>query len=236
VPVYAQQPKIVRPRERATALAAVAVVQLAFGFVLLTGLHVDVSRSRDLVERLVSITLPKPPLPPPPVKPQPKARKQTAAPKAQPAKLGGSPGPKPAHAPPSVTPVVAVKPSVPPSGGGSGTGPAAGTGAGGGAGGNGYGGDDDGTDLELIAGEITRRDYPRDLGEAGIGGHVSATFTVQVNGRATGCRVTRSSGVPELDSLTCRLIEQRFRFRPSTDRHGRPISEEADYDYDWVAR
>jgi periplasmic protein TonB len=236
MPVYAQQPKIVRPRERATALAAVAIVQLALGFVLLNGLHVDVSRSRELVGQLVSITLPKPPPPPPPVKPPPKPRKQTAAPKAEPAKLGGSPGPKPAHAPPSVTPVVAVKPSAAPSGGGSGTGPAIGAGAGGGTGGNGYGEDDGGTDLELIAGEITRRDYPRDLGEAGIGGHVSATFTVQVNGRATGCRVTRSSGVPELDSLTCRLIEQRFRFRPSTDRYGRPISEDADYDYDWVAR
>jgi protein TonB len=38
----------------------------------------------------------------------------------------------------------------------------------------------------------------------------------------TGCRVTRSSGSRALDSTTCRLIEQRFRFRPSRDALGRP--------------
>jgi protein TonB len=240
MPVYAQQTKIVRPRERLGALAAVVVVQLVFGFVLLRGLHVDVSRSRDLVAQLVSIALPKPPpppvQPPPPPRPSPKAKHEQSAPKAAPVKLGGSPGAKPAHATPSVAPVVAVKPTAAPSGGGSGTGPAAGAGAGGGTGGNGYGDDEGGSDLELISGDITDRDYPRDLGEAGVGGHVSATFTVLTNGRAVGCHITRSSRVSELDSLTCRLIEQRFRFRPGTDRYGRPVSEEADYDYDWVAR
>jgi len=63
---------------------------------------------------------------------------------------------------------------------------------------------------------------------------VSVTFTVQVNGRATGCRITRSSRVPQLDALTCRIIEQRFRFRPSTDRYGRPMADEVDWDHDWI--
>ena len=58
--------------------------------------------------------------------------------------------------------------------------------------------------------------------------------TVEVNGRATGCHVTRSSRVPELDALTCRLIEQRFRFRPSMDRYGRPFADEVDWDHDWI--
>jgi protein TonB len=142
----------------------------------------------------------------------------------------------PAHAPPSVTPIVPVHPTVAASGGGSGSGPATGSGAGGGAGGQGYGGDDGGgTDLELISGEIRPSDYPRHLGNAGIGGRVTATFTVQVNGRPTGCRVTRSSGNLELDALTCRLIEKRFRFRPSLDRFGRPIPDEVDWDHDWIA-
>jgi protein TonB len=60
-------------------------------------------------------------------------------------------------------------------------------------------------------------------------------FTVGVDGRARGCRVTRSSGVAELDALTCRLIEKRFRFRPSTDRYGRPVPDEVDWDHDWIA-
>jgi len=235
-PAYAQQTKIVRPRERVFALAAVVVIQAALAIVLFSGFHVDVSRPGEMIQRLVDVTLAKPPPPVVPIEPRRSKRRQTAAPKAKPDELGGSPGPQPAHAPPSVAPVVAVKPMAAPSGGGTGSGSALGSGAGGGAGGNGYGDDEGGTDLELIAGEITTRDYPRDLGDAGIGGHVSASFTVLTNGRVAGCHITRSSGVRELDNLTCRILEQRFRFRPSTDRYGRQISEEADYDYDWIPR
>jgi protein TonB len=135
-----------------------------------------------------------------------------------------------------VAPIVAVQPSAAPSGGGSGTGPVLGGGAGGGAGGNGYGDSEGGgTDLEQIAGEISPRDYPRHLREAGIGGTVGILFTVGVNGRVTKCAVTRSSGVPELDSLTCRLIQQRFLFRPATDRYGRPVSDEVEGEHEWIA-
>ena len=119
---------------------------------------------------------------------------------------------------------------------GSGTGPAIGSGAGGGTGGNGYGNDEGGTELEQIAGEITSRDYPRDLREAGVGGRVQFTFTVEPNGRVGRCTVTRSSGVPELDALTCRLVQQRFVYRPSTDRFGRPIEDEVEGEHDWIPR
>ena len=60
-------------------------------------------------------------------------------------------------------------------------------------------------------------------------------FTVGTSGRVASCTVTRSSGVPELDALTCRLIVRRFRYRPSTDRHGRPMPEEVEGEHDWVA-
>lgn len=236
MPAYAQRDRTMRPRERAFALAAVALVQLGVGLALLRGLHVEITRASDVVQKLVEIAVPKPPPaipPPPPPKPQPH---RAAAPKAAPEKLGGSPGPKPAHAPPSVTPVVAVKPSAAPSGGGTGTGPALGSGAGGGTGGNGYGEGEGGTDLQQIAGEITARDYPRYLREAGIGGRVEFVFTVEPNGRVGRCAVTRSSGVPELDALTCRLVQQRFVYRPSTDRYGRPIADEVEGEHDWIPR
>ena len=225
-----------RPRERFYALAAVVLIQAVFALVLLSGFRVDVARSRDVVQRLVDISLPKPP-PPRVVEVRPRPARNhhaAAAPKAAPEKLGGSPGPQPAHAPPSVTPVVAVVPKAAPSGGGSGTGPAMGSGAGGGTGGNGYGGDDGGSDLEHIAGEIERSDYPPELGRAGIGGRISVTLTVEPNGRVSTCRITRSTGVPQLDALTCRIMQQRFRFRPSTDRYGRPIRDEVDWDHDWI--
>lgn len=232
MPAYVQARRTVRPRERAYALAAVALVQGALGFALLTGLRVNLSRPGEIVQHLIAVTLQKPP---PVVEPPPKPRQhKAAAPKAAPEKLGGSPGPKPAHAPPSVTPVVAVKPSAAPSGGGTGTGPAIGAGAGGGTGGNGYGADEGGTDLEQIAGEITSRDYPKGLRDAGIGGRVEFTFTVEPNGRVGPCTVTRSSGVAELDALTCRLVQQRFLYRPSTDHYGRPIADEVDGEHDWI--
>ena len=222
-----------RPRERAYALTAVAVVQLCLGFALLTGLRVDLRRSGEVVQQLIAVTLSKPP-PPPRLEPRPRPHPQSA-PRAAPAKLGGSPGPQPAHAPPAVAPVIPLKPSAAPSGGGSGSGPAIGSGAGGASGGEGYGaGEGGGTDLEQIAGEITRRDYPRNLRERGIGGVVGLSFRVEPTGLVSRCTVTQSSGVPELDALTCRLIVQRFRFRPSTDRYGRPIADTVDGEHEWI--
>lgn len=227
----------VGPRERLAALAAVALVQVALGLALINGLKVDLSQSGEMVERLVEVALP--PKPPPPItvsKPNPRPdRRSSPAPRAAPKPPGGPPGPQLAHAPPSVASVIVLRPAVAPSGGGTGTGPALGAGAGGGSGGEGYGGDGGGTDLEKIAGDIEPSDYPRALGNRGIGGRVSVTFTVETTGRVTNCRVTRSSGIPELDALTCRLMEQRFRFRPSTDRYGRPIRDEVDWDHDWIA-
>jgi protein TonB len=129
-----------------------------------------------------------------------------------------------------------VRPSAAPSGGGAGSGPALGSGLGGGTSGTGYGaGDDAGTDLVQIAGAILPSDYPRHLREAGIGGRVGVLFGVGADGRVTRCAIARSSGVPELDALTCRLIQQRFRYRPSTDARGRPIPDEVEGEHVWVA-
>ena len=137
--------------------------------------------------------------------------------------------------------VVLPVPKVASGGGKAGRGgPSAGFGAGGGHGGNGNGdGDGDGeggTDLYQIAGGIGPADYPQGLRDRGVGGRVFMTFTVAPNGRVTRCSVTRSSGVPELDQLTCRLIQQRFVFHPSTDRTGRPIADEVEGEHLWTAR
>ena len=231
----------VGPRERLVAFAAVALVQLALGLILVDGLRIEGGGRSEAVQRLIQVVLPRTPPPvPPPVRPRPKAKVQhsgSSAPEALPKPIGGSPGPQPSHAMPAPTPVVAVHPSAPASGGGSGTGPALGSGTGGGSGGQGYGGDGgDGSDLVQIAGSIGQSDYPRDLRERGIGGRVEFEFTVEPNGRVGRCSITRSSGVAELDALTCRLVQQRFVYRPSTDRYGRPIEDEVDGVYDWVTR
>ena len=236
MPAYAEHETLVRPRERAYALAAVVLVQAVFALVLLIGLRVPIARAGSEVQRLIRITLDIP-LPPPPPAPRTAAHtapKPSSAPKAAPDKLGGSPGPVPAHAPPSVKPVVPVQPNAAPSGGGAGTGPAAGSGSGGGAGGTGFGASGGGgRDLEQIAGDITPRDYPRHLARAGIGGTVRMRGVVGVDGRVRGCAVSRSSGVPELDVLTCRLVEQRFVYRPATDRSGRPVPDQIEIEWTW---
>src|SRR4051794_3143804 len=150
MPAYAGRRRITRPRERLYALAAVVLIQAVLAIVLFRGFRVEITRPTDIVQRLVDLTLAKPP-PPPIIKVTPRAPRpqhhENAAPKAAPQKLGGSPGPEPSHAPPSVTPIVPVKPTAAPSGGGTGVGPAAGSGAGGGTGGSGYGADDGGSDL-----------------------------------------------------------------------------------------
>lgn len=237
MPAYVRQGNGVRPRERAFALAVVLVIQLGLGVLLVRGFNVDFTPTRDIVQQLIEVTLAKPPPPPsPPKASPPRQHRSTAAPKADTDRFGGSPGPTLAHASPSVTPAIAIKPVAAASGGGQGSGTASASGAEGGTGGNGLGEGEVGTDLEQIAGKITLGDYPRALREAGIGGRVSFIFTVEPNGRVGSCRVTASSGVPELDRLTCSLVQQRFRYRPSTNASGRPISDDVEGEHEWIAR
>ena len=218
----------VGPRERIPALVAAAAVQAILVLVLLTGLRVPLSRTSAAVERLIDVQLPPPPVPPErlPAKP--------AAPAPKAAKPAASPGP-PVHKVAAVAPVVALAAPVRPAGGGKGADASVGNGAGGGNGQGSGEGDDGGTDLVQIAGAILPSDYPRHLGNSGIGGRVSVILNVGIAGRVTRCAVTRSSGVPELDALTCRLMQQRFLFRPSTDERGHPVPDEVEWDYDWVA-
>jgi protein TonB len=59
-------------------------------------------------------------------------------------------------------------------------------------------------------------------------------YVVGTDGSVGGCRVTRSSGHAELDETTCRLIEQRFRYRPARDGAGRPVPETVSRTFDWL--
>jgi len=104
--------------------------------------------------------------------------------------------------------------------GGVGTGTGSG-GSGSGTGGGGFGGQ--GTRPMLISPTLGRRDYPDDVYRYWPrGGTVFIAFRVQIDGRATDCKINRSSGVPAIDQWTCRLAETHLRFRPATDERGRP--------------
>lgn len=83
------------------------------------------------------------------------------------------------------------------------------------------------------AGVIRDRDYPAGASRRNAGGTVVAHFDVQPDGRVAGCRVVQSSGNPDLDATTCRLIEARFRYTPARDAAGNPVADVAGWRQDW---
>ena len=72
--------------------------------------------------------------------------------------------------------------------------------------------------------------------EAGLGGTVGVRFQIEADGRVSDCAVEKSSGSKELDDTTCRLIVERFRFRPSLDPNGRPVPATMIQNHIWVMR
>ena len=118
---------------------------------------------------------------------------------------------------------------------GTGTATGSGGGAGGAGDGNGGGGKGDGGGhpARLTAGAIRDRDYPASARAARREGSVTVTFVVGVNGRVHDCRVAHTSGDATLDSATCRLVTDRFRYAPATDASGAPVPETRGWRQDW---
>ncbi len=241
----------VRPlaRDRAAAALGAAALQALILYALFVGLAV--AMPDDLVRDLKLIALvPSPPPPPPPapvVRPPPKQQQVSRT------RAGGSPPNIRSRPTPVVAPLPIVRLPVPPlvaapipdfgsdpsRGAASRPGPGIGTGGWGRGTGDDIGdgpGDDDGGGIppRLLRGRLRDSDYPSGAGEAGIGGTVSVRYRVEIDGRASDCLVTESSGSFELDDLTCRLIEQRFRFAPSRDRTGRPVRSYIVENHSWM--
>ncbi|WP_232496022.1 energy transducer TonB [Novosphingobium kaempferiae] len=106
-----------------------------------------------------------------------------------------------------------------------------GQGAGGIGDGDGGGGDGDGdgegdalTRPKQIRGRLHFSDLPPDLREAKTGGELRLRYRIGIDGRVSDCRIMVSSGRPELDATTCRLITERFRFKPSKNARGEPVA------------
>ncbi|MFN4222329.1 MAG: TonB family protein [Novosphingobium meiothermophilum] len=142
-------------------------------------------------------------------------------------------------APPSPAPPVAAKGEDVRSGAAA---QGEGTGAGGQGSGTGSGASGSGTGgglarkAEKIAGDIkSARDYPAASRDDRIGKRVVIVLTVGTDGRVSKCRVWRPSGVPDADAVTCRLAQERFRFRPATDSEGNPVVSEYGWEQRWFA-
>lgn len=99
-----------------------------------------------------------------------------------------------------------------------------GTGSGGSGSGQGSGG---ASKAVHVSGQISNaRDFPVPPGgrEARIGKSVILALNIAPSGRATACRVYRSSGFPDTDATACKLAVERLRFKPATNAAGEPIT------------
>jgi protein TonB len=217
-------------RDRVVAGIGTAVVLALFGYMLVRGLTVGMTFRVEQPLALLDLRAPPPPPPrrPPPERPKPK---RAAAPSPPNFRSKAVPIVVP---PPIVPPVAPPPPLVVARQPGIGTDASAGAsnragpgeGAGGEGDGTGSGGEGDGggdTAPRQIKGHLSFSDLPADLRAAGISGTVGVRYHVETDGHVTGCVASQSSGHAELDSLTCHLIEQRFRFAPSRDGQGNPV-------------
>jgi protein TonB len=198
---------------RIVAIIIVALIHVAVGYALVTGLAY--SAVKKAIERVTTVDIEEPPppkdeppppeppkdtAPPPPVAPPPPMNISVAPPQIQtqptipppaPPALRVPP-PAPMAPPPPPPPRVAAKKATPKGNPGN---------------------------------WANSNDYPsRALREEKEG---ITRFTVQIgsDGRVTSCSVTGSSGTPELDSTTCSLIQRRARFNPAINSDGQPTSD-----------
>ncbi|MDQ3075405.1 MAG: energy transducer TonB [Pseudomonadota bacterium] len=228
-------------RDRVATIAAVVLIHaaLAYAFLNLSGTLRAIEDQAALQMFDLSETPPPPPIveiPPEPEQAQPEEDEGAASPPNIKSVATPVVAPKPRIALPVPVPIVvtetpnigneATQGAAPVPGPGTGAG---GTGTGTGSGGSGSGtggGGSGGTETRpsiVESTKLTLRDYPPGAGRAWPrGGRVFVAVRVQVDGRATDCKVNRSSGNRAIDADTCRLVEARVRFTPARDAEGRP--------------
>jgi periplasmic protein TonB len=231
--------------ERIKSGLIVAALHAALGYAFIAGPGFHVPNAPGDRLKLFDVPAATPPAPVEEAAPAP-ARAPEPEGAAAPPNLEATPAPIVAPEPEIVLPLPPPVLAAPIAG--TGTAPSAGasdrpgpgTGAGGeGAGtgsgrsGHGMGGGGVAISARQISGRIVDSDYPRAAKRARLEGKVRVHFTVAPTGRATGCRIVRSSGHPELDTTTCRLIEHRFRFDPARDARGRPVQDVKGWEQVW---
>ena len=225
-------------RKRAFGLAGALAIH-ALAIVLVWWLAPPLPAPPAMAPGLVAVQLDEPPPPPPP--PPDDSDEGAAAPPSRGAREAPSPPEPPA---PLARPTPAEPAIDPGSQQASGAGAAPGSGAGQGGEGSGTGSGEGGagrgsgaiTPPVRIAGALTNADYRRTRPPAGAAGTVVVSYRIRADGAVDRCTVLRSSGYEVLDSATCRLIEQRFRFEPARDAGGRAIDWEVRTDYTWRPR
>jgi len=214
---YADQPTM-SPR-KVVSIGLVVLLHALIGYAFITGLAYNVIKKAANELKTVDIKdqpppPDKPPPPPPPqqkvepppvVAPPPIVQTQTIAPPV----LATVPKPPPVVAPPVIAPPAPTPPPV----------------------------------IHTVsqaaqakgnpASWVTTDDYPPSALRDGKQGRVVASWTVNEQGRVDSCTITQSSGVPELDDTTCKLIVRRARYTPAKDQAGNPIKQTDSRPFRW---
>jgi protein TonB len=197
---------------RTAAIIIVALIHIALGYALVTGLAYNVIKkaAEDLKTFDVEDEPPPPPEEPPPppekmdtppppqvVAPPPIVRTNTVAPPII---------STPVAPPPVITPRAAPAPPAPPAPPPPRVSQAAR------ARGN------------LVA-LFSTDDYPQSAIRNEEQGTTAVKLTIGPDGRVSDCSITSSSGSSSLDNATCSILRRRARFTPAKDQAGNPISD-----------
>lgn len=70
---------------------------------------------------------------------------------------------------------------------------------------------------------VTQDDYPPRALREEREGTTAVSWEINEQGRVENCRVTSSSGSPDLDEAACRALTRRGRYQPALDQDGNPI-------------
>jgi periplasmic protein TonB len=71
---------------------------------------------------------------------------------------------------------------------------------------------------------VTTEDYPSRALREEREGVTAVAWDITTEGRVANCRITSSSGSPDLDQAACTNITRRGRYKPALDEAGNPIA------------
>lgn len=226
----------------------VALIHALLGYAFIAGLKVTVVGSQDDEVPLVVVNL-KPPIPLPSRREPPRKVRHTAKPGGGAAAAPKSRNDDMVEAPPAPLPTAPPPPIVAlpaparasaigdagglGSGGGTGAGTGTGEGSGEGAGvGGGIGDGGEFTSARQIRGRFRNSDFPASARNAGRL-RIGVRYAVAPSGHVDRCEIIAPSGYAEVDAMTCRVIVERYRFKPARDGQGNPVTEVLEEDYSW---
>lgn len=239
--VYTAKPPL---RDRIGACLFAAIVVALIGWSLVAGLAFTRRVTEESIVEVFTLELPS--LPPaavvPDRKPSPETEGRAAPPNIRSQSVEVVAPPPTVPVPPSPVATAPIADAGRDATSGAAVLPGPGQGAGGTGDGRGSGGAGDGTGGGLrpetpprrIKGRLSFSDAARVADSDGLIGRAMTTqFFVEPNGRVSGCIASRSSGLPEVDTEICRLMEERFRYLPARDAAGRPVRARVAMDHSW---